>query len=66
MAADIVRGVWSAEEDAKLTSAVAKYGTKYASTDVIHLSKVNCLVGGPWSRLWFIVGTAIVSGHPYL
>ncbi|KAF8825532.1 hypothetical protein HHX47_DHR6000243 [Lentinula edodes] len=28
MAADIVRGVWSADEDTKLLSAVEKYGTK--------------------------------------
>ncbi|KAJ3980572.1 hypothetical protein F5890DRAFT_1540765 [Lentinula detonsa] len=30
MAADIVRGVWSADEDAKLLSAVEKYGTKWS------------------------------------
>ncbi|KAJ3717755.1 hypothetical protein C8R42DRAFT_610869 [Lentinula raphanica] len=30
MAADIVRGVWSAEEDAKLLNAVEKYGTKWS------------------------------------
>ncbi|KAJ3881575.1 hypothetical protein F5051DRAFT_102092 [Lentinula edodes] len=30
MAADIVRGVWSADEDTKLLSAVEKYGTKWS------------------------------------
>ncbi|KAF9062714.1 Homeodomain-like protein [Rhodocollybia butyracea] len=30
MAVDIVRGVWSAEEDAKLMNAVTKHGTKWS------------------------------------